>query len=487
MKNYIGIFSSAFFGGVISLSVVYLLPDRDLKHNYIEQSEISENVKPTLFNADNPVSSYVDLSLAAEEAVLEVVHIKVTQEGQEVVQHDPFEYFFKGNTQGRRYKTPDKQGSGSGVIIRKDGYIVTNNHVIDGADHIEVVLNNNKSYTAVVVGTDPSTDLALVKVNAENLKAIPMGNSDELKLGEWVLAVGNPYNLNSTVTAGIISAKARSINILQNTNGTPPLEAFIQTDAAVNPGNSGGALVNVKGELVGINSAIKSPTGSYSGYSFAVPVNIMKKVVNDIMEYGSVQRAFIGVAIQNISTDLMEKEDLETMSGVFVGGVAENGAANDAGIESGDVITAVNGVRVKSVAELQSQIGLYNPGDKVDVDVNRAGNEKVFTMELRNQKGNTEIVKAEDKAITSLAASFSDLEKELKNKLGIDNGVAVSNIRTGKIMKSGIKNGFIITHIDNEKVKDLEHFNEMIKSKRGGVLIGGIYPNGIKKYYGLGL
>lgn len=489
MKNYIGIFSSAFLGGVISLSVVYLIPEKNLylKQGHLDRTEISEDIRPTLFNADNPVSSYIDLSLAAEETVQEVVHIKVIQEGQEYVQHDPFEYFFKGNTQGRKYKAPDKQGSGSGVIIRKDGYIVTNNHVIAGADQIEVVLNNNKSYTAEVVGTDPSTDLALVKVNAEGLKAIPIGNSDELKLGEWVLAVGNPYNLNSTVTAGIISAKARSINILQNTNGTPPLEAFIQTDAAVNPGNSGGALVNARGELIGINSAIKSPTGSYSGYSFAVPVNIMKKVVNDIMEYGSVQRAFIGVGIQNISTDLMEKEDLETMSGVFVGNVAENGAANDAGIEAGDVITAVNGVKVKSVAELQSQIGLYNPGDKVDVDINRAGNEKVFTMELRNHKGNTEIVKAEDKAITSLAANFSDIEDDVKEELGIDNGVAVSNIRSGKIMKSGIKNGFIITHVDHQKVKDLDHFNEMIKSKKGGVLLGGVYPNGTKKYYGLGL
>jgi len=490
MKNYIGIFSSAFLGGVISLSVVYLMPDKHLLINQESDGSgfISENVHPTLFNADATTSSYVDLSMAAEETVQEVVHIKVVQEGQEYVQHDPFEYFFRGNTQGRKFKAPDKQGSGSGVIITKDGYIVTNNHVIQGADRIEVVLNNNKSYPAEVIGTDPSTDLALVKVEAEDLKAISIGNSDDLKLGEWVLAVGNPYNLNSTVTAGIVSAKARSINILQNTNGTPPLEAFIQTDAAVNPGNSGGALVNARGELIGINSAIKSPTGSYSGYSFAVPVNIMKKVVNDIMEYGSVQRAFIGVAIQNISTDLMEKEDLETMSGVFVGNVAENGAANDAGIEAGDVITAVNGVKVKSVAELQSQIGLYKPGDQVEVDVNRAGNEKQFTMKLRNNKGNTDIVKAADKTLASLAADFSNIDDKMKEELDIENGVEVSNIRNGKIMKSGIKEGFIITHVDHQKIDDLEDFNSVIKSKKGGgVLIGGVYPNGMKKYYGLGL
>ncbi len=488
MKNYIGIFSSAFLGGVISLSVVYLMPDKNLSIDQKGSSLISENVHSTLFNADATTSSYVDLSIAAEETVQEVVHIKVVQEGQEYVQHDPFEYFFRGNTQGRKFKAPDKQGSGSGVIITKDGYIVTNNHVIQGADRIEVVLNNNKSYLAEVIGTDPSTDLALVKVEAEDLKAIAIGNSDDLKLGEWVLAVGNPYNLNSTVTAGIVSAKARSINILQNTNGTPPLEAFIQTDAAVNPGNSGGALVNARGELIGINSAIKSPTGSYSGYSFAVPVNIMKKVVNDIMEYGSVQRAFIGVAIQNISTDLMEKEDLETMSGVFVGNVAENGAANDAGIEAGDVITAVNGVKVKSVAELQSQIGLYKPGDQVEVDVNRAGNKKQFTMKLRNHMGNTELVKAEDKTLNSLAADFSDIDDETKEELGLKNGVEVLNIRNGKIMKSGIKEGFIITHVDHQEISNLEDFNTVIKSKKGGgVLIGGIYPNGMKKYYGLGL
>lgn len=490
MKNYIGIFSSAFLGGVISLSVVYLMPDKHLLINQESNGSgfISENVHPTLFNADATTGSYVDLSMAAEETVQEVVHIKVVQEGQEYVQHDPFEYFFRGNTQGKKFKAPDKQGSGSGVIITKDGYIVTNNHVIQGADRIEVVLNNNKSYPAEVIGTDPSTDLALVKVEAEDLKAIAIGNSDDLKLGEWVLAVGNPYNLNSTVTAGIVSAKARSINILQNTNGTPPLEAFIQTDAAVNPGNSGGALVNARGELIGINSAIKSPTGSYSGYSFAVPVNIMKKVVNDIMEYGSVQRAFIGVAIQNISTDLMEKEDLETMSGVFVGNVAENGAANDAGIEAGDVITAVNGVKVKSVAELQSQIGLYKPGDQVEVDVNRAGNEKQFTMKLRNNMGNTDIVKATDKTLASLAADFSNIDDKMKEELDIENGVEVSNIRSGKIMKSGIKEGFIITHVDHQRIDDLEDFNSVIKSKKGGgVLIGGVYPNGMKKYYGLGL
>jgi len=487
MKNYVGLFGAAFLGGVMSVTAIYFIPDNK---NIIEpvNHEIisSSTVTPVAFTSSTN-TGYVDLSIAAEETVKEVVHVKVTQEGQEMVQYDPFEYFFKGNTQGRRFKSPDKQGSGSGVVIREDGYIVTNNHVIDGADKIEVVFNNNQSYAATLVGTDPSTDLALLKIEANDLQAISIGNSDDLKLGQWVLAVGNPYNLNSTVTAGIVSAKARSINILHGANGTPPLEAFIQTDAAVNPGNSGGALVNASGELIGINSAIKSPTGSYSGYSFAIPVNIMKKVVNDIMEYGVVQRAFIGVSIRDINSELADKEDLKVMSGVYVAEVSENGAAKEAGIESGDVVMAVNKVSVKSVAELQSQIGLYNPGDKVSVTVDRGGKEKRFTMKLRNSNGNTEPVKMADQSLAALGADFSEVDQELKEKLNIKSGVAVSNIRNGKFQKSGMQDGFIITHVDNQPVTDLDAFMEIMKTKNGGVLLGGIYPNGYAKYYGIGL
>ena len=487
MKNYIGLFSAAFLGGVMSVSAMYFIPENSHESSVLKQKTInSSTVVPVAF-ASNTNTGYVDLSIAAEETVKEVVYVKVTQEGQEMVQYDPFDYFFRGNTQGRRYKSPDKQGSGSGVVIREDGYIVTNNHVIEGADKIEIVFNNNESYVATLVGADPSTDLALLKIEANDLQSIAIGNSDELKLGQWVLAVGNPYNLNSTVTAGIVSAKARSINILQGANGTPPLEAFIQTDAAVNPGNSGGALVNASGELIGINSAIKSPTGSYSGYSFAIPVNIMKKVVNDIMEYGVVQRAFIGVSIRDVNAELANQENLKIMNGVFVAGVSENGAAKEAGIDQGDVVTAINKIKVKTVAELQSQIGMYNPGDKVKVTVNRNGTEKEFTMNLRNSKGSTEVVKAENNTLAALGAEFSEVGLDLKKKLDIKYGVIVSNIRTGKMQKSGMKNDFIITHIDNQPVKNLEEFTKIMKAKNGGVLFSGVYPNGYAKHYGIGL
>tara|TARA_R110002050_G_scaffold204327_2_gene339714 strand:- start:20752 stop:22218 length:1467 start_codon:yes stop_codon:yes gene_type:complete len=488
MKKYIGLFGAAFLGGVMSISAVTYFQGEKTNSSTLANSNAHENmVKPALL-MDQPTShSYVDLSHAAEETVKEVVHVKVTQEGQEMVQYDPFDYFLRGNTQGKRYKAPDKQGSGSGVVIRQDGYIVTNNHVVDGADNIEVVFNTNESYVAHVVGVDPSTDLALLKIDADGLQAIQIGNSDELKLGEWVLAVGNPYNLNSTVTAGIVSAKARSINILQGANGTPPLEAFIQTDAAVNPGNSGGALVNTSGELIGINSAIKSPTGSYSGYSFAIPVNIMKKVVNDIMEYGVVQRAFIGVSIRDINAELAESEDLKTMNGVYIADISESGAAKEAGIEKGDVVISVNEVGVHSVAELQSQIGRYNPGDEVAVQVDRNGNQKQFSLKLRNSSGNTDVVKVADNTLAELGANFENVDSDLKKNLNIKYGVMVTNIQNGKFRKSGMHNGFIVTHIDNQPVKNVAEMEEILKSKTGGVLFGGLYPNGNRKYYGVGM
>lgn len=487
MANYFGLFGAAFLGGVMSITVATYVNDSDENSSHMDHA-IVPNGGVLTSSHSAPVSlGMVDLSLAAEELVQEVVHVKVTQEGEEMIQYDPMEYFFNGRAQGRKYKSPDKQGSGSGVVIRDDGYIITNNHVIDGADKIEVVFNNNESYSAEVIGVDASTDLALLKIEATDLKTVKIGDSDELRLGEWVLAVGNPYNLNSTVTAGIVSAKARNINILQNTGGTPPLEAFIQTDAAVNPGNSGGALVNAKGELIGINSAIKSPTGSYSGYSFAIPVNIMKKVVTDIMEYGVVQRAFIGVSIRNLNSELVTKEDLDVTQGVYIAGLAENGAANDAGIEAGDVVTRVNEVEVKSVAELQSQIGRYTPGDKVKLEVVRDGDRKNFDVELRNSEGNTDMVALADNSLAELGANFIEIPEGIEKELGVKEGVFVENVGTGKMKKSGMQNGFIITHVDNEPVKNKEQLNEILKDRSGGVLFGGLYPNGYRKYYGVGL
>jgi Do/DeqQ family serine protease len=487
MANYVGFFGAAFLGGVMSITIGAYINEVDNDHYPVDTRVPQvESVLTSSYNGSASLGM-VDLSMAAEETVQEVVHVKVTKEGEEMIQYDPMEYFFNGKVQGHKYKTPDKKGSGSGVVIREDGYIVTNNHVITGADKIEVVFQNNQSYSATVIGVDPSTDLALLKIEAKGLKAIKIGDSDALRLGEWVLAVGNPYNLNSTVTAGIVSAKARNINILQNTNGTPPLEAFIQTDAAVNPGNSGGALVNARGELIGINSAIKSPTGSYSGYSFAIPVNIMKKVVTDIMEYGVVQRAFIGVSIRNLNAELVSKEALGVTEGVYIAGLSENGAANDAGIETGDVVTSVNEVEVKSVAELQSQIGRYTPGDEVTVGVNRGGELKSFKLELRNSNGNTKKVEITDNVLVDLGAKFNEIPKELQKELGVNEGVFVENVGTGSVKKSGMKNGFIITHVDNQPIKDLEELREILSDKSGGVLLGGIYPNGFRKYYGVGL
>lgn len=483
MKNTIQVLGAAFIGGLLSLGAFNLWnPNQENSVVYVPQ----EVTTPATFVNNANKSAYVDLSLAAEEVVTEVVHVKTRKEGQEYVQLDPYSFFY-GSPQGRKYKAPDQKGSGSGVVIREDGYIVTNNHVIEGADEVDVVFSNNKSYHAKVVGADPSTDLALLKIEAQDLSPIRLGNSDDLKLGQWVLAVGNPYNLNSTVTAGIVSAKARNINILQRNSKTPPLEAFIQTDAAVNPGNSGGALVNASGELVGINSAIQSPTGSYSGYSFAIPVNIMKKVVNDIMEYGVVQRAFIGVSITNVTSELAEKADLSTLTGVYVNGLSPDGAAQKAGVEKGDVITAVNGNKVKNVAELQEQIGLFLPGDEVAVEVERKQKSKLFTLKLRNNKGTTDLVEAAPKALATLGANLVAIDTDLQKRLKISHGVQVQQLAPGKLAKAGIREGFIITRIDGKPVADAKEVSEVLNAKNGGVLVEGVYPNGVKKYYGVAM
>jgi Do/DeqQ family serine protease len=375
------------------------------------------------------------------------------------------------------------------VIISDDGYIVTNNHVIEDADEIEVTLNDNRAYSAELIGTDPSTDIALLKVNGEGLPVIPYGNSDELRLGEWVLAVGNPFNLTSTVTAGIVSAKGRNLGLLRDPNSSvAPLESFIQTDAAVNRGNSGGALVNAQGKLVGINTAIKSETGSYAGYSFAVPVNLVSKVVDDLLEFGAVQRAFIGVSIRDISDELAEENGLSTLSGVYVAGLMEDGAAEEAGIKSGDVIVRVGNVAVSDVPELQEQIGRFRPGNEVMVTVVRDGEEIEIPVVLTNRYGNTNIIeKKQVRLSVDLGATFKELGKGELKKLGIENGIQISELKGGKLRSSGIREGFIVTHVDKKPVGKFEDFIETLKDSEGGVLIEGIYPNGIKGYYGLGL
>ena len=351
-------------------------------------------------------------------------------------------------------------------------------------------MNDKRKFTATLIGADPATDLALIKVESEDLPTIKLGNSDDVKIGQWVLAVGNPFNLTSTVTAGIVSAKARSINILQYDpdNKIFPIESFIQTDAAVNPGNSGGALVNATGELVGINTAIASRTGSYAGYSFAVPVNIMKKVTKDLMEFGTVQRAFIGVNIRDLNQDLANELELKEVQGVYVTRVIAGGAAEEAGVKEGDVITMIGSVSVNNVPELQEQIGKFRPGDKISVTLLRTNKEKVVSLTLKNKDGNTDIVeKSESELMSALGASFKQASSKELESLDLDHGVKITKLGAGKLRTAGIREGFIITKIDSREIETPEEIVELLKDKKGGVLIEGIYPNGMKGYYGFGI
>jgi len=434
-----------------------------------------------------------DFTVAAENTVNAVVHVMTKTEpkvsdrrrgGGGNMPDDPFYNFFFGIPDMPQRMEP-QMASGSGVIISTDGYIVTNNHVVSGSDNIQVVLNDKRTFTATVVGTDPSTDLALLKIDAKDLSTVVFGNSDDLKIGEWVLAVGNPFNLTSTVTAGIVSAKARNINIIES---DMRVESFIQTDAAINPGNSGGALVNVKGELVGINTAIASRTGTYAGYGFAIPVSIVSKVVADLKEYGAVQRAVIGVKIQDIDNDLAKEKNLKTLEGAYVNDVTDRSAAMDAGIKVGDVITKVNDVSVKSVSELQEQISRFRPGDKVNITYNRDGNEKTVNVTLRNGQGNMKVVK--NSGLEALGASFEEVNDNLKQQLRISGGLQIVSLqKNSALAKAGIQKGFIILKIDGQSVRSISDLESIIKANNNsndmdrGLYIVGIYPNGKVAYY----
>lgn len=432
---------------------------------------------------EGPNSAPSDFSTAAEATVPTVVHVKTTyarQQGYGSQFFDPFNFFWGNPTP---QQMPQQQSAGSGVVISEDGYIVTNNHVVENAEEVSVTMDDKTTYTARVIGTDPSTDLALLKVDAKGLPYSSYGNSDNVRVGEWVLAVGNPFNLTSTVTAGIVSAKARNIHILPDQKF--PIESFIQTDAAVNPGNSGGALVNTHGELIGINAAIASNTGSYSGYSFAIPVNIVKKVVDDLLEFGSVQRGFIGVSIRDLDAAFAKEKSLKTLSGVYVSGLTNDGAAAIAGIKEGDIITAINGVNIKSSPELQEQVGRYRPGDKIAVTVVRDNEQKTMPVILRNREGTTKV--ARNESVNLLGASLEVAEETELGKLGLSHGVKVKELQTGKLKSAGLREGFIITSIDNREVKSTDDVLEYLQSKKGGVLIEGIYPNGMQAYYGFGM
>ncbi|MFV0267996.1 MAG: Do family serine endopeptidase [Draconibacterium sp.] len=420
-----------------------------------------------------------DLTFAAEKSVHTVVHIATqsVRTGQWSSGNPFIDEFF-----GLRRSEPQvRQGFGSGVILSEDGYIVTNNHVIEDAQKIKVILNDKREFEARLVGADPSTDLALLKVDGKDLPYLTYGNSESLKLGEWVLAVGNPFNLTSTVTAGIVSARARNLGINEDTYS---IESFIQTDAAVNPGNSGGALVNQQGNLVGINAAIASRTGSYSGYSFAIPVTIVKKVVEDLKKYGEVQRALLGVNIGDVNAEIANKLNLERVEGVYVGAVTENGAAKEAGIKAEDVIIAVGGEKVKTSAELQEKISQYRPGDDVKVDVLRNNERKQFTVTLRNRHGDTQIVRDN---VSVLGAEFVTIDNELKEKLDIDHGIMVSKLDKGKLKDAGLEKGFVITSVNKKPIYEVNDFKREIGNARGGILVEGVYPNGEPAYFVFGV
>lgn len=442
---------------------------------------LAQEKLPVRFTSGAMPAGAIDFTEAADRTVHGVVHIKTTYGVTQVMYNSPFDLFFGG--QGQRQP---QASTGSGVIISNDGYIVTNNHVVANAEKVEVTLSDNKKYEGSVIGTDPSTDLALIKIDAKNLPFIPFGNSDEVKVGQWVLAVGNPFNLTSTVTAGIVSAKGRNINILENNNGgTTPIESFIQTDAAVNPGNSGGALVNTNGDLIGINSAIASNTGSFAGYSFAVPVNIARKVIDDFMEYGIVQRAYLGIQGRPIDSDLAKEKNLNESQGVYIENVTEDGAAKDAGIKTGDVIIKIDNATINSWPELLEQVGRHRPGDEVKVAYMRDDKAYETNVTLKNRSGNTSVVKNE--TITIYGAVLSPLNSDDKSQLGIDSGIKVTELKSGKLSAAGIRKNFIITAIDKQPVATTSDVEAALNdNKNGGILVEGVYPNGMRAWYGVG-
>lgn len=449
-----------------------------------------------------PSGQPIDLTYAAEKALPAVVHIKYVQNSkvQTVdVQEDPFSDFFgpfgffgnpdQGNgRQKRRVQTPKKEATGSGVIISPDGYIVTNNHVVNGADELTVTLNDNREYSARIIGTDPNTDLALIKVNGKNLPTLPIGDSDNLKVGEWVLAVGNPYNLSSTVTAGIVSAKARSMGG-EGSNG-PQISSFIQTDAAINPGNSGGALVNAKGELVGINAMLYSQTGSYSGYGFAIPTTIMVKVVDDLKKYGTVQRAVLGIrggdVLNYINAQKDEKKDVDlgTNEGVYVAEVTEGSSAAAAGIVKGDVITEADGKKITKMSELQELLSKKRPGEKVTLTYLHNKSKHSKTVTLKNAQGNTKVIKTAD--LDVLGASFRPVTEQQKKEFDLTFGLEVTKVEKGAIKSGGIEQGFIMLYANDTPLKSLSDLQELVKSASTSqdpvLIIKGIWPSRKRDY-----
>jgi serine protease Do len=470
-KNFVlAILLAATLGGAIAIGGYKTFERTPAAYNSIQERQ--EQVMKTV---STPYTETVPLNLdftsIATKATNSVVYIQSTYDPRTMSQ-GPY-----------RFQRGPAVATGSGVIISDDGYIVTNNHVVEDAVEIDVTLEDNRNYKAKVIGTDPTTDLALIKIDENDLAFLPYGNSDEVLVGQWVLAVGNPFNLTSTVTAGIVSAMARNIYILRDTRNNLQVESFIQTDAAVNPGNSGGALINTSGQLVGINTAIASKTGSYSGYSFAVPVNLVKKVMDDLLEFGVVQRGLLGISIQDVSAQLSEEKELHVVEGVYVAAVTEGSGAEDAGIKANDVIIAIDGKKVRNTSRLQELVAIHRPGDKVEVLLLRDGKEKTYSATLRNMGGTTEIVeRVNDVSIDgSVFETVSQIEME---RLNISGGAKLVDIGDGKWQDAGIDEGFIVTNVDKQKINSIDDLKRVMANKSGErVIFLGVFPDGTKSYY----
>ncbi|MTI21441.1 PDZ domain-containing protein [Fulvivirga sp. RKSG066] len=465
---------TSFFSATIAAIIIFSVMKDDMPAETTSITQRQQQVSLTRFNDTSSVIVPKGLNFvnAAEKAIAGVVHIRAVYSGG-TKSINPLEGFFRNPS----------QSSGSGVIVSDNGYIVTNNHVIEDASEIEVVLNDNRSYFGKIIGTDPTTDLALIKINVADLNFVQYGDSDNLKHGEWVLAVGNPFELNSTVTAGIVSAKARNIGILRDKNNLQ-IESFIQTDAAVNPGNSGGALVNLKGELIGINTAIATPTGNYTGYSFAVPVSLVKKVIDDLLEFGEVKRGLLGIRIGDVNARLAEMNNLSVVNGVFVSQVNENSAASEAGLEQGDVIIAINGLSVNNVSELQELVARNRPGDDVRVTYMRGADKNNVTATLKDFEGNAAVTQ-NTFANEIEGATFQNLTIEELEAYDLTYGVKITEVEEGKWQAAGIKEDFIITKIDKLSVTSIQDLNNILANKKGGILVEGQYLDGERGLFGM--
>lgn len=493
MKKFIKVMIPSMIGSALTIAVFFLLGFNKGESAITFQKQEQAPVHNAVYTVkENGEFVPLDFTGVSKEVMNSVVHIRSVRKVQSTSnsynrQRNPFgdlfgdeffRFFQETPPQGQRGPSEPRvqMGAGSGVIISEKGYIVTNNHVIEGADEIEVTLHNNGSYKAKVIGTDPSTDIALLQIKEGDLQGLSFGNSDLTEVGEWVMAIGNPFNLNSTVTAGIISAKGRNINIIDDQSA---IEAFIQTDAAINPGNSGGALVNLNGELIGINTAIASPTGAYAGYGFAIPANIVNKVVEDLMKYGMVQRAYLGIMIRDINGTLMEEEKLKISEGSYVDSLVAKSAAAEAGILAGDVITGINDAPIQKSSDLLEQVGRHRPGDEVTITVDRYGKEMTFDVTLADQKGERKLASKENIDILDvLGASFEELDKEAAEKLGIEGGVRVKELGNGLLKnQTSISKGFVITGINHKKVTSVNDIRKSLKQEKGGVLIQGMYEN----------